>query len=67
MKIECPKCGSDDVVVEAKSTIRFKFNKRGNIKIVSKQKDIIEQIQNKFGRGFNCKCQKCNFGFAEFI
>ena len=67
MKIKCPKCGSGDVILECKTTVRFKINKRGNIKIVSEWQDVIEQIQNEIYCGFNCECQKCGFSFAEFI
>ena len=67
MKIKCPKCGSDIVVAEVETTVCFKINKRGDVKIVSEWQDVIEQIQNKLGCGFNCECQNCGFGFAEFI
>lgn len=53
MKFKCPNCGSADVVAEVKATVRFKFNKRGNIEIASEWQDVIEQIQNKLGCGFS--------------
>ena len=65
MKIKCPNCGSTDVIAEAKSIIRFRFNDCGNIEIISEWNDIVKQIQDKVA--YNCECQECKNIFGKLI
>ena len=63
--IKCPNCGSTDVIAEAKSIIRFRFNEYRNIEIISEWSDIVEQIQDKVA--YNFECQDCNHIFGKLI
>ena len=63
-KIKCLECGSTDVILEAKCIVRFKINDTGDVEIISKWSDIIEQIQGKVA--FNCECQECDTVFGKW-
>lgn len=58
MKIKCPNCGSSNVICEAEATIRFMFNEKDNIEIISEWDSIIDELF--WGTPYRCECQDCD-------
>ena len=63
MKIKCPNCGSTNVICESDATIRFVFNEKGNIEIISEWDGIVDELF--WDDSYRCECQACNEVFTS--